>query len=96
MTTEQRWKPIKPAPPVSFDESPQELRRRHVQAERNWNYLHEIWDELLRDHRGKWLVIWGDQHLLIGDEPADVLNDLPGVERSHCLFRVIAPEEDFH
>ena len=68
MTTEQQpavsgdpW--AKPAP-LPY-ESPEEIRRIAIQGHQNLEFFSEIFDDLLKEHRGRILLIHGDQQVRI-------------------------------
>ena len=50
--------------------------RLHRQAYDNMEYLGEIFDDLLRDHRGRLVMVYGNRQILIGDD---------GYEMDQCL-----------
>ena len=43
-----------------------------AQGARNRDYFWERRDDLLREHRGKWAIVYGDCQLLIGDDRAEL------------------------
>lgn len=46
------------------------------QGARNREYFWERRDELLRDHRGRWAMVYGDRQLLIGDDRAEMRRNI--------------------
>ena len=50
--------------------------RLHRQAYDNMEYLDEIFDDLLREHRGRLVMVYGNRQILIGDD---------GYEMDQCL-----------
>lgn len=46
--------------------------RLFAQGARNRDYFWERRDDLLREHRGKWAIVYGDCQLLIGDDRAEL------------------------
>ena len=50
--------------------------RLHRQAYDNMEYLDEIFDDLLREHRGRLVMVYGNRQFLIGDD---------GYEMDQCL-----------
>lgn len=68
MTTEQQpaatgdpW--AKPAPPPY--ESPEEIRRIAVQSLKNQEFFDQIFEDLIKKHRGRILLVYGDQQFRI-------------------------------
>lgn len=45
-----------------------ELDRLAAQGQRNREYLARRWEELLREHRGEWVIVYGDRQMVVGDE----------------------------
>ncbi len=71
MTTEQQpavtgdpW--AKPAP-LPY-ESPEEIRRIAVQSLKNQEFFDQIFDDLIKEHRGRILLVYGDQQFCIYDD----------------------------
>ena len=94
MTTEHStiaadpWaKPIQPIP-----ETPEERERgwrQHQQAYDNMEYLDEIFDDLLREHRGRLVIVYGNRQILIGDDGHEMDQCLTEDERrSSVLSRI--------
>ena len=69
----------KPAstPPEMREETARIARR----ARENMAHLDEIFDELLEQHRGKLVIVYGDCQVLIGDDRYDLEQDLTEAER---------------
>lgn len=68
MTTEQQpaatgdpW--AKPAPPPY--ESPEEIRRIAIQLLKNQEFFDQIFEDLIKKHRGRILLVYGDQQFRI-------------------------------
>ena len=55
---------------------PDELTRLFEQHERNRDYFYSRRDELFRDHRGKYVIVYDDDQLLIGDDLLQMCNSL--------------------
>ncbi len=71
MTTEQQpavtgdpW--AKPAP-LPY-ESPEEIRRIAVQSLENQEFFDQIFDDLIEEHRGRILLVYGDRQFCIYDD----------------------------
>lgn len=47
---------------------PDELTRLFEQHERNRDYFYSRRDELFRDHRGKYVIVYGDDQMMIGED----------------------------
>ncbi len=47
------------------------------QGARNREYFWERRDELIRDHRGKWVTVYGDCQLVIGADRAEMRRNIP-------------------
>ena len=43
-----------------------------AQGARNCDYLHARRDGLIREHRGKWAIVYGDCQLAVGEDRADL------------------------
>ena len=76
MTTEQQpavtgdpW--AKPAP-LPY-ESPEEIRRIAVQSLKNQEFFDQIFDDLITEHRGRILLVYGDRRFCIYDDMFAVL-----------------------
>ena len=69
----------KPAlrPPETREETARIARR----ARKNMAHLNEIFDDLLEQHRGKLVIVYGDCQVLIGDDRYDLEQDLTEDER---------------
>ena len=55
--------------------------RAQRQAYANLEYLDEIFDDLLREHRGRLVVVYGDRQVLIGDDGYEMHESLTEEER---------------
>ena len=71
MTTEQQpavtsdpW--AKPAP-LPY-ESPEEIRRIAVQSLENQEFFDQIFDDLIKEHRGRILLVYGDRQFRICED----------------------------
>ena len=69
----------KPAstPPETREETARIARR----ARENMAHLDEIFDDLLEQHRGRLVIVYGDCQVLIGDDRYDLEQDLTEDER---------------
>ena len=47
------------------------------QGARNRDYFWERRAELIREHRGKWAIVYGDCQLVIGDDRAEMRRNIP-------------------
>ena len=74
-----------------IDETRDETREWANQNNDNLAHLLEIWDELLCEHPRKWVSVWGDRQVLVGDTLSDVRDPLPDDERRECLVRFTVP-----
>ena len=63
-------------PPPETAEEREWNWRLHQQAYDNMEYLEEIFDDLLREHRGRLVMVYGNRQILIGDD---------GYEMDQCL-----------
>ena len=71
MTTEQQpavtgdpW--AKPAP-LPY-ESPEEIRRIAIQGHKNLEFFDQIFDDLIKKHRGRILLVYGDRQFRICED----------------------------
>ena len=55
--------------------------RLERQAYDNLEYLGEIFDDLLREHRGRLAIVYGDHQILIGDDGYEMHESLTEEER---------------
>lgn len=63
--------------------------RLHQQAYENMEYLDEIFDDLLREHRGRLVMVYGNRQVLIGDDGREMDQCLTEDERrSSVLSRI--------
>ena len=60
----------KPAP--RLPETPEETARIARRARKNMAHLDEIFDDLLEQHRGRLVIVYGDRQVLIGDDRYDM------------------------
>ena len=89
MTTERQPQSPKSQPRPVIAEASEETRRRWRQNERNTEHYLAIWDELHQQHPGKFVVIWGDRQVLIGDDPLTLHEQLPEGELRNALCTYI-------
>ena len=94
MTTEQQ--PAAPPvlgtlPPSLRNETREETRRLERQALKNMEFCDKIFDDLLRDHYGKYLMIYGDQQFVIADNLAELEAVLDEDYRENRVIRPIVP-----
>lgn len=98
MTTEQH--PAAPPvlgtlPPSLLNETREETRRLERQALKNMEFCDKIFGDLLRDHYGKYLMIYGDQQFVIADNLAELETALSEEDRKHAmLFPIVPPITD--
>ena len=98
MTTEQQ--PAVPPvlgtlPPSLRNETREETRRLERQALKNMEFCDKIFDDLLRDHYGKYLMIYGDQQFVIADNLVKLEAALSEEDRKHAmLFAIVPPITD--
>ena len=79
-----QWKPI--------PETPEERERgwrQHQQAYDNMEYLDEIFDDLLREHRGRLVIVYGNRQVLIGDDRYEMDQCLTEDERRTSVLSPI-------
>ena len=80
----------KPAPrPAETPEERKEAGRRQRQAYDNMEYLDEIFDDLLKEHRGRIALVYGDRQLLIGDDDYVMEQSLTEEERETATLQLI-------
>ena len=60
--------------------------RLHQQAYDNMEYLDEIFDDLLREHRGRLVAVYGDRQIMIGDDGYEMHESLTEEERETATF----------
>ena len=78
-----------PAPKTPNEETPEERARAgraQRQAYANLEYLGEIFDDLLREHHGRLVAVYGDHQLLIGDDGYEMEQSLTEEERETATF----------
>ena len=81
IAAEPEWKPI--------PETPEERERGwrlHQQAYDNLEYLSEIFDDLLREHRGRLVAVYGDRQIMIGDDGYKMNQSLTEDEQETATF----------
>ena len=82
-------------PALQTEEQVAERVRRSVA---NHDYLHELWDDLLREHRGKTVIIYGDRQVMIGRDPLALLerfDALSSSDRDSAVRQFISPSVNF-
>ena len=57
-----------------FDEA--ELDRLAAQGQRNREFLASRWEELLREHRGEWVIVYGDRQMVVGNDYTAMRNSI--------------------
>ena len=83
MTTESAtftgdpWAKPAPRPPETREETARIARR----ARKNMAHLDEIFDDLLEQHRGRLVIVYGDCQILIGDDGYEMEQSLTEDER---------------
>lgn len=94
MTTERQPQLPESRPRLVAKVASEETSRRWRQSERNTEHYLAIWDELHQQHPGKFVAIWGDRQVLIGDDPLTLHEQLPEAERRNALCTYIRrPDE---
>ena len=84
MTTESAtftgdpWAKVAPRPAETREETARIARR----ARKNMAHLDEIFDELLEQHRGRLVMVYGDRQVLIGDDGYEMEQSLTEDERN--------------
>ena len=74
----------KPAPrPAETREETARIARR---ARKNVAHLNEIFDDLLEQHRGRLVIVYGDCQVLIGDDGYEMKQSLIEEERKGYVF----------
>lgn len=63
--------------------------RQHQQAYDNMEYLDEIFDDLLREHRGRLVIVYGNRQILIGDDSYEMDQCLTEDERRTSVLSPI-------
>ena len=82
---------VKPAPrPPETPEERKEAGRRQRQAYDNLRYMDEIFDDLLKEHRGRLVAVYGDHQVLIGDDGYEMEQSLTQEERDTAVFSPIS------
>ena len=79
----------KPAPRPA--ETPEETARITRRARKNMAHLDEIFDDLLEQHRGRLVIVYGDCQVLIGDDGYEMKQSLTEEEREGYVFLPISP-----
>ena len=79
----------KPAPRPA--ETPEETARITRRARKNMAHLDEIFDDLLEQHRGRLVIVYGDCQVLIGDDGYEMKQSLTEEERKGYVFLPISP-----
>ena len=69
----------KPAP--RLPETREETARIARRTRKNMAHLNEIFDDLLEQHRGRLVIVYGDCQVLIGDDRYDMEQTLTEDER---------------
>ena len=73
-------------------ETPEERARAGralLQAYDNMEYLDEIFDDLLKEYRGRIALVYGDRQLLIGDDDYVMEQSLTEEERETATLQLI-------
>lgn len=84
--TNEPW--AKPAPvPTETREETARIARR---ARDNMAHLDEIFDDLLDQHRGRLVMVYGDRQVLIGDDGYEMKQSLTEDERKGYVFLPIS------
>ena len=83
-TDDPQAQPAQTSPLTLIEETPEERARAgraQRQAYKNLEYLDEIFDDLLREHRGRLVVVYGDRQVLIGDDGYEMHESLTEEEQ---------------
>ena len=80
---------VAPAPTETPEER-KEAGRRQRQAYDNLRYMDEIFDDLLKEHRGRLVAVYGDHQVLIGDDGYAMEQSLTQEERDTAVFMPIS------
>ena len=67
-------------------ETPEETARITRRARKNMAHLDEIFDDLLEQHRGRLVIVYGDCQVLIGDDGYEMKQSLTEDERKGYVF----------
>ena len=70
---------------------PDELTRLFEQHERNRDYFYSRRDELFRDHRGKYVIVYDDDKMMIGDDLLQMCNSLDAEALAPAFTDYITP-----
>ena len=60
--------------------------RLQRQAYDNMEYLDEVFDDLLREHRGRLVAVYGNRQIMIGDDGYKMNQSLTEEERETATF----------
>lgn len=88
--------PRTPARPAL--ESSGQVAERVRRSAANYDYLHELWGDLLREHRGETVIVYGDRQVMIGRDPLALLGRfdlLPRLDRESAVRQFISPSVNF-
>ena len=66
-------------------DTPEEAEQLDQQGSRNEAHLVEIFIDLLREHPGRFVMVYGDRQVLIGDDPRKMEDSLSKEERETAL-----------
>ena len=78
-------------PALVSAETPEETARITRRARKNMVHLDEIFDDLLEQHRGRLVIVYGDCQVLIGDDGYEMKQSLTEDERKGYVFLPISP-----
>ena len=92
MTTQRSTVANEPwAKPASVPtETREETARIARRARKNMAHLNEIFDDLLEQHRGRLVIVYGDCQVLIGDDGYEMKQFLTEDERKGYVFLPIS------
>ena len=80
-TDDTQAQPVLKTPNKETPEERARAGRAQRQAYANLEYLDEIFDDLLREHRGRLVVVYGDRQVLIGDDGYEMHESLTEEEQ---------------
>lgn len=66
-------------------ETPEDAEQLDRQGSQNEAHLVEIFSDLLREHPGRFAMVYGDRQVLIGDDPRKMEDSLSEKERETAL-----------
>lgn len=79
-------------------ETQEQVAERVRRSADNYDYLNELWGDLLRDHRGETVIVYGDRQVMIDRDPLVLLerfDALPSLDRESAVRQFISPSVNF-